>query len=112
MHESASTTARVHASGVLGLRTNGGTCTGREAQFLALAARGQVVTASRSEDGPVWDWLGVAVGGERGGGCSAPAGDFLVADTRLWNYFLSVVGEGRESSRLSVGPTDQGKMPV
>lgn len=31
-------------------------------QFLALATRGQVVTASELEDGPVGDWL-VVVGG-------------------------------------------------
>lgn len=63
MHESASKTARVHASGgSVGWRKNKGTCADREMQFLALATRGQVVTASELEDGPVGDWL-VVVGG-------------------------------------------------
>lgn len=64
MHESASKTARVHASGgSVGWRRNKGrTCAGREMQFLALATRGQEVTASELEDGPVGNWL-VVVGG-------------------------------------------------
>lgn len=77
MHESASKTARVHASGgSLGWRTNKGrTCSGQEMQFLALATRGQEVTASGLDDGPVGDRLVVAVGAETrqggggGGGC-------------------------------------------
>lgn len=63
MHEPASKTARVHASGgSVGWRRNKGrTCAGREMQFLALATRGQEVTASELEDGPVGNWL--VVGG-------------------------------------------------
>lgn len=64
-------------------RNKGWTCTGREVQFLALATRGQEVTASVLEDGPVGDWLVVVVGGagtRNGGGCSA-SGDALITDT-------------------------------
>lgn len=65
--ESASTTARVHASRGSRLgRNKDWTCTGREVQFLALATRGQEVTASGLEDGPVGDWLVLAVGGRPG----------------------------------------------
>lgn len=59
-----------------------------------------------------WARLGlasVAVGGGVGGGCSAPSGDFLVRDTRLWDYFFLGGGEGHQRSRLCVGLTDQRK---
>lgn len=104
MHESASTTARVHASGgSLGLRRNGRTCTGREVQFLAPATRGQEVAASGLGGGPVWDWLAAAGGGAEGAArrpatsCQRP--DFGVT---FWRW-----GEGRQLSRLFVGLTDR-----
>lgn len=57
-------------------RNKGRTCTGREVQFLSPATRGQELTASGLEDGPVGDWLVVGVQGATrkgggGGGCSA-----------------------------------------
>ena len=59
-------------------------------QFLALATRGQEVTASGLEDGPLGDGLRVTVDGAEtrqgvggGGGCHV-SGDSLVKDTCLW----------------------------
>lgn len=50
-----------------------------EVQFLALATRGQAVTATGLEDGPVRDWLVVAMGGVEGE-CGA-LGDGPCTDT-------------------------------
>lgn len=88
MHESASKTARVHASGgsLRWRRNKGRTCSGQEMQFLVLATRGQEVTASELEDGPAGYWLVVAVDGtrERVGvqvDVERASGDPLVTDT-------------------------------
>lgn len=106
-------TARVHASGAaLGLReTNGRTCTGREVQFLALAARGQEVTASGLEDGPGWDGPASGGAGRRGWRRMQRAfGRLPGYHTKLWNDGVVAVGrEGHQLSRLFVGLIDQRK---
>lgn len=63
-----------------------------EVQFLAPATRGQAFTASGLEDGPVGDWLVVAVGGAKtkmGGGCSPSGSPWLLTPDFGMKFFLA-----------------------